>query len=452
VVFAKSCAVVEGILGLKSKLDILVNVHSGSIQMALLDLGRRVIASDFIQKVAETFVTRILMIGIGLVTSVIVTRILGPEGRGLYAVAAAVGAIGVQSGNLGLHASNTYYVAKDRELLAPLLGNSLLVSFVFGGLGVALAWAVFYLWPALAPVHGLLLLLALVWIPLGLAYMLLQNLLLGIQEVRTYNKIELISKILGVGLIGAVIILKAVKVETLFFTGLIVLIISLTWALWRLQPHLRRLPWLSLSLLKDNIRYGIKAYLAAFFSFLVLKADLLIVKQILGAAQAGYYSIAVSMADMIYILPVVIGTILFPKLSAMTVTREKREFTKRTAVSVGLVMVILVSCAALLAKPTVWLLYGTEFLPAVPAFVWLMPAIVILSVNTVYMNYFASIGMPMIVVYSPGMATILNIALNMKLTPLLGIVGTSISSVIAYGLMMIFSLVYIYVQRRDYDR
>jgi Na+-driven multidrug efflux pump len=68
------------------------------------------------------------------------------------------------------------------------------------------------------------------------------------------------------------------------------------------------------------------------------------------------------------------------------------------------------------------------------------------------MNYFASIGMPMIVVYSPGMATILNIVLNMKLTPLLGIVGTSISSVIAYGLMMIFSLVYIYVQRRDHDR
>src|SRR3972149_6606561 len=91
-----------------------------------------------------------------LVTSVLVARILGPEGRGLYAVAMAVGAIGVQFGNLGLHASNTYYVARERSLLPALIGNTLLVSFVVGGSGSVLAWIVFSLRPELAPVPGLL--------------------------------------------------------------------------------------------------------------------------------------------------------------------------------------------------------------------------------------------------------------------------------------------------------
>ena len=67
------------------------------------------------RNVVETYLTRLLLIVIGFATTVIVSRSLGPSGRGLFAVAAAVAAIGIQFGNLGLHASNTYYVAKHRN-------------------------------------------------------------------------------------------------------------------------------------------------------------------------------------------------------------------------------------------------------------------------------------------------------------------------------------------------
>jgi O-antigen/teichoic acid export membrane protein len=120
----------------KGEISTFIVTHGG-IRRAIGALYRRLINSDFVRKVAETFGTRILLIGIGLVTSVIVARILGPDGRGLYAVAATIGAIGVQFGNLGLHASNTYYVARDRSLLPALVGNPLLIGFVFGGFGAA---------------------------------------------------------------------------------------------------------------------------------------------------------------------------------------------------------------------------------------------------------------------------------------------------------------------------
>ena len=92
-------------------------------------------SSDFLHKVIETYATQISLIAIGLVTTVAVARALGPEGRGLYAVATAVGALGVQFGNFGLPASNTYYLSRDRALLPSLVGNSLLVSAVVGGFG-----------------------------------------------------------------------------------------------------------------------------------------------------------------------------------------------------------------------------------------------------------------------------------------------------------------------------
>jgi len=423
--------------------EALLSPHKRSLCQSFVRLYRKTTTSDFIHKVAETFVTRILLIGIGLITSVIVARVLGPEGRGLYAVAATIVAIGVQFSNLGLHASNTYYVARDRELLPALVGNTIVVSFGFGGLGCVFTWIIFSLWPNLAPLNGLLLILSLTWIPFGLAYMLLQNLLLGIQEVRSYNKIELTTKILGVGFIGLVIFLRNVRVEEVFSAGLIALVISFLWALWRLLMKIPNLPIPSFALFKENIQYGIKAYLAAFFAFLILRVDLLMVKYILSAEEAGYYSIAVSMADMVYMLPLVIGTILFPKLSAMASNQEKWAFTRKMAVSVGVVTVVLATFAGLLAGPAVRILFGELFVPAIPAFICLLPGIVLLSINTCYMNYFASIGMPLITVVSPGLAAIVNIAVNLKLIPWWGIVGASITSVLSYGLMLVASIIYV---------
>lgn len=397
----------------------------------------RIVSSDFIRKVGETFVTRIFLIVIGLATSVIVARALGPEGRGLYAVAATIGAIGVQFGNLGLHASNTYYVARDRTILPALVGNTIVVSFAFGGIGILLSWMVLSLWPQLAPMHGLLLILSLIWIPFGLAYMMLQSLLIGIQNIRAYNKIELMTKILSVVLIGFMAFLKKVTVEEVFLAALIALFISFLWASWCLLREIPNLPIPSFALFKENIQYGIKAYFAAFFAFLILRVDLLMVKYILSAEEAGYYSIAVSMADMVFILPLVIGTILFPKLSAMASNQEKWAFTRKVAVSVGLVMAVVVSIAAFISKEIVQFLFGTAFMPAVPAFIWLMPGIFMLSMTSIFSSYIASQYIPLILVILYFIIALINMVLNWFLLPILGIIGASISSTISYLLILI---------------
>ena len=311
---------------------------------------KKVVNSDLSQKVMETFVTRILLIGIGLVTSVIVARILGPEGRGLYAVALAVGAIGMQFGNLGLHASNTYFVSRDRSLLPFLVSNTLLVSFAFGGTCALLAGIAFTLWPRIAPLQGHLLTLTLISIPVGLAYLLFQNLLIGIQEVRVFNTIELSSKVLSVALITAVILFQRVNVESVFCSQLIALLAALLWCVTHLGRKLSAWCWPSIELLRSHLGYGFRSFLASFGSYLVLRLDLLLVQYILGAKQAGYYSIAGTMADMVYLLPTVTGFILFPKLSAMTNNREKWEFVKKIAALMGGVMMILCGLGGITCK------------------------------------------------------------------------------------------------------
>lgn len=442
-VSAEFCSLVERVYavnGITFQLkDLLLKMRAINCK----ELYHQASGSDFIHKVAQTFGTRVLTSFIGLVTSVMISRALGPEGRGSYSIAVTIGAIAVQLCNLGLHASNTYHLTKERFLLPVLLSNSLVVGFGFGGMVAFASWLVFSLKPDWAPVSGVLLNLALVGIPLSLVYLLIQNLLIGIQEISIYNQIELVTKLGGMVLIGFVLLIHYVSVQLLFSISIVTTGVAIIYSVVKLKPYINQTLIPSWKFFKKGLLYGFKAYLAALFSFLVLRIDLFLITYVLGKEQAGYYSVAVNLTDIIYLLPVVISTILFPKLSAIVDNTEKWLYTKKVAWAIVAIMVCITSFSGIFSGFFVRLLFGDAFLPATDAFNWLLPSIVLLSANTVFMNYFASIGMPWITVYSPGIAMLMNILINLILIPTFGIVGASMSSIITYGMMLIISVIYI---------
>jgi len=390
-------------------------------------------SSDLCHKIAETYVTQILRVGLGLAMTIMVARILGPQGRGLYAVALAIGALGVQFGNFGLGSSNIYYVARNRDLLDVLVGNVLLVSFFVGGVGALATWVIFWLWPKFAPVHGTILSLALFVIPFSLAYLLLQSLLLGALDVHGYNRIELANKVLAVLVVVLFWVLKFTTVEAMLLGFALTQIIAFVWILRRIGSLAAPArPTVSLKLLREHVGLASRAYLALLFGFLVLRVDLFMVQYILGPECAGQYSVAVSLADYVAMLPVVAGTILFPKLSAMSDIQEKLQLVKKAALLIGLIMLPMVVLSALLAKPLVVLVFGQAYLPAAQALIWLMPGIFFLGVESVAVQLLNSIGYPKSVVVTWLVCVIVNISLNFWGISAYGIIGASLNSSITY--------------------
>src|SRR3989442_6661807 len=355
---------------------------------------QRAFASVFAGKGGEPFAPRVFLIGGGVVASVMVAGALGPEGRGLYAVAGALAGMGVRFGNLGLHSANTYFAAGNRRLLPRLAGNSLAVSAALGAVAVGALWGIAFLRPDIAPLSGTLLLLTSASIPIGLAYLLLQNLLIGVQEVRDFNRIEIVTRLLSLTLIALAILQGSVSPEALFAAGLAASAVGLARVLrrlWRLAPVI---PRPSPDLLRAHLVYGLKSYLACFFAYLVVRFDLLMVQHMLGMRQAGYYSIAASMADLVYLLPSIIGTLLFPKLVARATREEKWRLTAGVSGFVLVMITGLVGGAALLARPIIRLLFGADFLPAAPAFVLLAIAMIFYGVKNVGSHYPGSLAFP----------------------------------------------------------
>jgi O-antigen/teichoic acid export membrane protein len=420
-----------------------------AISAASAQLWRMAAGSELRRNVLETYGTRVLIILVTFATAVVIARELGPTGRGLYAVAATLGAIGAQFGNLGLHASNTFYVAKDRALLPALIGNTLavvLVSCVIAALcGIGFAF-----WPNVAPVHGALLLLALASVPFSLAYLLAQGLLLGVNEVRAYNHIESGGKLLAMALICILVLARGITVELFFSAILLSIIATFLWALLRLRQISTEPPKLSFDVFRQSIGIGVRAYTIAFFGFLLLRIDLLMVKYMLGATEAGYYSISQVLAENTMMFPVVIGLLLFPKLSALSQREKKLQLANKAVLVTAALMLPVVAFAALAAGPIISVAFGRNFLPAVPPFAWLMPGTYFLGIETVMVQLLNSEGFPPIIVVAWIVDTAINVALNFWAIPRFGITGASMVSSVCYFLM--FLVVSVVVWKRNYAR
>jgi O-antigen/teichoic acid export membrane protein len=402
----------------------------------------RFLASQFIREVGETYATQIFLVVLGFANSILVTRLLGPEGRGLFAAANTFAGVGVQLGNLGLHSWNTYRVSREPDSLPVLIGNSLLVG---AGCGVAAVggFVLFRAHPGLAPVSGLLLLLALAAIPLGLLNLLFQNLLIGTQRIHKYNVIDLSTRVCAVLMVGATAPLGVVAPDVVYGLVLVSVVASAAWCLASLVSSIREPLRCSFADLRIGLGYGVRAYFGSLFVFLVLRSDILLVKYLRGAKETGYYAIAVGLADILMMLPTVVGTVLFPRLSAAQSVAAKWALARRVLTIMLPAAPVALAVTLVAARPLIHLAYGSAFDPSVAAVGWLLPGVACLAINTVLMNLFASCGMPPVVVYSPLLALGVNVALNLRLIPTMGFVGAAISSSIAYGLMLAISLAYL---------
>ena len=401
------------------------------------------VRSTLARAVGQTLAVRVISVAVGVVVTIVVARALGPSGRGLYAVAGALGATGTAFANFGLQTSNTYYVSRDRSLLAALLANSVIVSLVIAPLVAAIAGVLFFAFPGAAPIHGSLLVLALLAVPLGLAYLFFQNLLLGVQDFRSFNLIELVSRLAGLGLLLGLVATGERQLAVLFAAGLVPAVIGAAWSFVRARGSATRPPRPSRALLRRTLAYGLRAYLGAFFAFMLLRSDLLIVKYKLGAERAGYYSIAVSMADLLYIVPTIIGMVIFPRLAAAE-ARDRRVLALRATVAVTVLMALSAAVSAGLARPGIDLAFGRAFAPAATAFMVLAAAMIFYGANNVVSNYAAASGYPWFAVWIWLVALVLNVGLNLLLIPPLGIVGSAIASLVGYALVALAQTAYFF--------
>ena len=117
--------------------------------------------------------------------------------------------------------------------------------------------------------------------------------------------------------------------------------------------------------------YGFRVYVAILISFLVIRLDLLLVNAYLGRTEAGLYSVAATLADGMFVLPMVVGLNLLPRVARGDPTNASAEVFRSVAVLYGLFCLATVPIAGIAIRG----FFGSEFDGATSLYYWLLPGI-----------------------------------------------------------------------------
>jgi len=393
-------------------------------------------------KFSETLGTRFFVLALGLVFGIAVARLLLPEGRGLLAVAVTLQAIGVQLGHLGMHTANTLFVARDSKTLPQVFSNTLVISVLFGAAAALFVGGWFVFFSEETSLDAALLGASLGSIPLGIGFLLVRNLLLALDQVHVFNRIEATIAVSNLLALGCLLLFGAVTPITVFAVSIGTSVLGTGLAIGRLRKVGKLLVAPDLGLFLEQFRFAYRSYLSCVFSYLVLRFDILLIRHYGGAEEVGWYAITSNYADKLLLVPGTLGLVLFPKLASIVSAQGRWDQTRRVLGPFTLVMLALTVVACAACYPIVRYLYGVEYLPAVAAFLFLSPGIVALALSSLYMNHFAASGMPFVVVYGPLSGFAANIVLNVVLIPQMSINGAALASTISYGLVLSIALLY----------
>jgi O-antigen/teichoic acid export membrane protein len=397
----------------------------------------------FVESVAITFTSRIIIILIAIASSIITARWLGPAGKGTFAVLWVIVGLGVQFGNFGFHASNVYFTARHKEQVTKIASNSLWFGLIIGGIISFGIISLHRLNPNLfGSIPLILLLITVILIPLKLLLLFFQNIFLGLQKILTYNSFELVERFFLLAVVVLVLILFKqglfkLMVCILMITGIVTAFFTI---------YIRRVTKFSLfhpdrGLFSKMFQYGFKAYFSSIFGFLIIRSDMLLVNYFKGASASGIYSIAANFSELLYLLPVTIGAMLFPKVSA-NIT-DNGTFTQKVSRQTVFLMTITCILVALVCKPLILLLYGVQFAFSAIPLLWLLPGVFFLSLATIYNNDLAGRGYPPVIIMATGIGFALNFSLNLLFIPRWGIIGAAITSSISYFVMFVIVLRYL---------
>jgi O-antigen/teichoic acid export membrane protein len=376
--------------------------------------------------VALMLASKVAVLALTLVSTVVVARALGPSGRGTVAVALSLTLLMVTFGGLGLHTANPFFAARNPADLPKVVANTLWLSLGIGALLIAVGVGLKVLAPdALRGLDGWALAIALAGVPFALASQLLQAVLLAQGRSAAYNLVEVASvaamtgglvvgfALADMGEVGAIAVIVGSNVAAgLAFVALVL-------------RDVRPLPLrFDRALASTMLRYGLRIYVATLAAFLVGRVNLLLVNGYLGASDAGLYSIGVALSDGLHLLPAVVALNLFPRVARGAGGERSAEVFRFT------VAIYLALCVATIpvAGLAIRFLYGGAFAGATTIYLWMLPGIFAYGMLSVLAHHFAGRGFPReaMLVWFPGLA--LNLVLALALVP-----GGSASAAAAAG-------------------
>ncbi len=391
---------------------------------------------------------------VGVVSSILVARILGPEGKGIYSLTLLFSSLFVTFLNFGLGPATVFFVAKGEYPRKTILENNLLAILILGLGGILLGILLLSLTgqKIYPDIPRQLLFLSLLLIPVNFFNnQLATQYLLGMKKISKYNLAIFGLVLLPFFFFVVVVVLFGPNLSAVIWSRIIGLaVVAIILLIWLSQSIGKLSLGFNKEYIKNAYQYGIKAYLGNVIGFLNYRVEVFLLAYFLPISTVGYYTIAVGLAESLWMVSKSAGTLIFPVVSAEQDEDRKKTFTPLIMRTVLGITALAAFVLYYLADWLLPLVYTDIYLPSVPLFRILLPGIVFISGERILSNDIAGRGKPILNTYVGGVGFLIQLVLNLFLIPLYGAIGAAWASTIAYLFLLVIRLgVYLRISAND---
>lgn len=393
-----------------------------------------------------TFIGLALTFALRFGTRVIIGQTTGPSGNGIYALVVLTASWLTIFCSLGLEVSYVYFAASQRYTLRQLNSHSLLAGAIIGIAGGAASLPVLVVLSS-SVLKGLEfphLLIVVLSLPAGLLLAYWVKIILGMERLLAFNLINLIRFAALLALVSfGMLVLKADV-----YVAILAWVLSTLIALALCFIVLKRLAGFSIEfdkdLNKEALIFGLKSYVANLTTAFSYRADIYLVNAFLGVTSVGWYSISVSIAELIWYIPNAVSTALLPRVSSIG-SEQANRMTPVVARNL-FVVILVIGVGISVASPfMIDLLFPKgDFAPVVPALWWLMPGVVANGAVKVIFADLTGRGKPIYATYTATIGMVVTLLADLLLIPRAGINGAALASSIGYSVAALTGLTWFY--------
>lgn len=392
------------------------------------------------KNITSTFLTEITKIVLGFITSIMVTRALGPDGYGYVGYLMLIFGFISSYGHLGLNYATMYFQKKtiySEEKVYCVNISVILIIFTVISTSTIFLKIGRYIFKD----YSIFMILGgLIFVGSTLIFDCNRKFYVGNERIVELNKYLLISNFIKAFLIILTWIFRKLSPTTYFIIHIGDVIFKNTLVSYKLNMKYRFM--LDKKLIKAEYKYGIIVYFSAVFIYLNYKADQILIKKMLGISELGIYSIGVSLAELLFLIPISVRSALNGKLYNLNNGSNKKRLLISMTIKYTFYISLVLAIAGIALTPLIPKVYGNEFKDASTVTAILFVGVAFASIGKVAYSYFLSEGKPIIHLKITLITFILNMILNFILIPLLGINGAAMASTIAYILYGFIYIIY----------
>lgn len=383
--------------------------------------------------------------GLAFLVTVLVSRDLGPNDYGDYALIVAIFTCITQLSDFGTATSYVRFLSRNKGAEAEALGTMVLFKLSSSALLAFLIWlaapsisAYFFGAPRFTSLFELAA-AALVF------HSLLSTLiahLQGLEQFRTYSLVSIAHH--GLRLVSAVVIaLMSVRelhftyyLYTYFFVAAGIVIAVLTQ--WDMSLSLN---W---RFIKDIYGLGFWIFLSSVAVIVQMRIDVVMLQKLASPLQAGLYSAASSVAMIFPLITMSITATLMPKMDGFLKDHTVRQFIAKAG---RIARLVIIGCIALetVSPAVIGIFFGSAYHGAIPVFeiliVSYMFGVIVNPISLIYYQVNQAHILTLVNWAQLGIAY----AANLLLIPLYGAIGAACSSLLLHIFSSAVIVGYLYV-------